>query len=266
MTRSKVLRLISVVALISFLAFWLLQPTFSTDETEQLLWTSLATRLLGSIVFAALFIDLGYSAFGRFRLSHLAVLIPCLAVVVNNLPILSLAWGDAVVERTDLIWLFALDCLLIGIFEELAFRGTLFLFILEKRRGSTKQIFWTTVIASALFGVIHLANLFEGAGVVATLLQVGYSFLIGGMCSIVLLKTGNLLYCILLHAVYDFCGGLLPTLGGGTWWDMPTVIFTAILAVGVCIYLLRVLLRMPAKEADALFLKKENEIREHEEN
>ena len=266
MTRSMVLRLISVVALIAFLAFWLLQPTFSTDEKEQLLWTSLATRLLGSIVFAALFIDLGYSAFGRFRLSHLALLIPCLAVVVNNLPILSLAWGDAVVERTDLIWLFALDCLLIGIFEELAFRGTLFLFILEKRRGSTKQIFWTTVIASALFGVIHLANLFEGAGVVATLLQVGYSFLIGGMCSIVLLKTGNLLYCILLHAVYDFCGGLLPTLGGGTWWDMPTVIFTAILAVGVCIYLLCVLLRMPAKEADALFLKKENEICEHEEN
>ncbi len=266
MTRSKILRTIAILSLLAFLAVWFFQPTFSTDETAQRLWISFVTRIFGSIVFAVLFLDLGYSAWGRFRLSHLAVLLPCLAVVVNNLPILSLAWGDAAVERTDLIWLFALDCLLIGIFEELAFRGTLFLFILEKRRGSTKQIFWTTVIASALFGVIHLANLLEGAGIVPTLMQVGYSFLIGGMCSIVLLKTGNLLHCILLHAVYDFCGGLLPTLGGGSWWDTPTVIFTAVLAVAVSVWLLWVLLHISAKEVDILFAKREKRSYEHEKN
>ena len=69
------------------------------------------------------------------------------------------------------------------------------------------------------------------------ILQIGYSFLIGAMCSVVLLKTRNIWLCVLLHAVYDFSGTLVPTLGAGTWWDTPTVIFTVILAVATTVYL-----------------------------
>ena len=57
------------------------------------------------------------------------------------------------------------------------------------------------------------------------------------MCAVVLLRTRNIWLCVLLHAIYDFCGHLLPTLGGGTWWDTPTVIFTAVLAVATTAYL-----------------------------
>ena len=55
------------------------------------------------------------------------------------------------------------------------------------------------LIDAALFGLWHLTNLLVGADVGATLLQVGYSFLIGGMLSAVLLKTGNIWTGVFRH-------------------------------------------------------------------
>ena len=205
-TKAKISRAAVLLGIALFGAVWYLDPVYSSDETLQTLIKSIVTRGLGSIIFLALTVFLG------FRICHkplkgwwLAVL-PSLAVVVNNLPIIALADGSARVERTELLPLFLLECLLIGLFEELAFRGTLFLAILEKRRTTTRQIFVTSFVSSALFGLVHLANLLEGAGVGSTFLQVGYSFLIGGMCTIVLLKTANILFCILLHAIFDVGG------------------------------------------------------------
>ena len=131
--------------------------------------------------------------------------------------------------------------------------------LLEKRRDSRTRVFWTVVWTSAAFGLIHLVNLLEGAGIGPTVLQVGYSFLIGGMCAIVLLKTGNLIYCILLHGIYDFGGGLISRLGNGALWDTPTVILTAVLAVLVTVWLFWVLLRIDPADTDRFYIMKEKE-------
>ena len=76
------------------------------------------------------------------------------------------------------------------------------------------------------------------------MLQIGYSFLIGGMCSVVLLKTGNIWYCVILHAVYNFAGGVVPNCGSGIIWDTPTVILTAVVAVAVAAYVIALLFRI----------------------
>ena len=255
--RDKVCRALVAVCGLAFLLFWFFDPVFSVDETEQRLIRSVISHLLGSAVFVMLLLFLRYRIWHAPGLSCLVVLIPSLLVVVNNLPILSMINGDARVERWDLMVLFILDSLLIGAFEEFAFRGTLFLVILEKHRASSKQIFMTTLISSAVFGLVHFANMLEGQGIVPTLMQVGYSLLIGGMCAIVLLKTGNLLFSILLHAIFDFCGGLMPTIGGGTWWDTPTVVFTAVLAVAVSAWMLIVLFRIKPEETEKFYPVKE---------
>lgn len=251
--REKLCRIGTVVTGGLFLLYWVLDPTFSEDALTQRLLKSLISRMLGSAVFFCLLGYLRYRIWNKPRIGCLLILIPTFLVVVNNLPILALINREAQIDRWDLVALFALDSLLIGIFEELAFRGTLFLAILERHRSSTKQIFWVTVISSAAFGLIHFVNMAEGQGIVPTLMQVGYSFLIGAMCSIVLLKTGNIVFCILLHGVYDFCGMLLPTLGSGSWWDTPTVIFTAILAVAVSLFMLAVLCHITPDETDRLY-------------
>jgi len=251
--RDKLSRWMLLLGVAAFGCVWYFEPIYAEEEATQLLLESLVFRLLGSVVFGALCLYFHYRLLHRPPKSSWIVWLPCVAVVVNNLPILALANGTAWVERWDLFPLFVADALLIGIFEELAFRGTLFLAILEKRRDSTKKIFWTTVVSSALFGFVHLANLLEGAGVGATLMQVGYSFLIGGMCSIVLLKTGNILICILLHAVFDFCGMLVPTLGRGAVWNPPTIVITAVLAVAVTAWEVYVLLHVKPEETDRFY-------------
>ena len=257
--RDKICRALVALGGLAFLLFWILDPIFSTDETEQRLIRSVISHLLGSWVFVALLLFLRYRVWNRPPLASLAVLVPALLVVVNNLPLLAMINGQARLERWDLLLLFALDSLLIGVFEEFAFRGTLFLVILEKHRANSKQIFMTSLISSAAFGLVHFANMLEGQGIVPTLMQVGYSFLIGGMCAIVLLKTGNLLFSILLHGIFDFCGGLMPTLGDGTWWDTPTIIFTAVLAVAVSVWMLIVLIRIKPEETDRFYIKGEQE-------
>ena len=140
-------------------------------------------------------------------------------------------------------------------FEEFAFRGTLFLALLQKHRKTRAQVIRVTVLSAALFGLVHFANLLEGAGIVPTLMQVGYSFLIGGMCSIVLLRTGNLFYCVLIHGVYDL-GGRLLLLGGGNQWDRTTVVITVILSVLVTAWMIWMLLCTTTADADRFFKKK----------
>lgn len=255
--RDRILRICAAAAAVLFVVYTVVDPKLSADDTTQNLLRSTLSRVLGSAVFLFVLLYQRNRLFAKPTAACLPAFLPALAVVVNNFPILSAAGGDAYLTRPELVPLFALDAWMIGVFEEIAFRGVLFPLLLENRKGTTRQIFRTTVAVSAVFGLVHLVNLIEGAGIGPTLLQVGYSFLIGGMCSIVLLKSGNLLLCILLHAVYDFCGGLYPALGAGSWWDTPTVIWTAVLGTAVFVWMMRILMHIKPEEADRLYRKEE---------
>lgn len=263
--RDRILRICAAAAAVLFVVYTVVDPKLSADDTTQNLLRSTLSRVLGSAVFLFVLLYQRNRLFAKPTAACLPAFLPALAVVVNNFPILSAAGGDAYLTRPELVPLFALDAWMIGVFEEIAFRGVLFPLLLENRRGTTRQIFRTTVAVSAVFGLVHLVNLIEGAGIGPTLLQVGYSFLIGGMCSIVLLKSGNLLLCILLHAVYDFCGGLYPALGAGSWWDTPTVIWTAVLGTAVFVWMMRILMHIKPEEADRLY-RKEEKNHEHDSN
>lgn len=240
-------------AIMVFLEYYPIE--FAVDTALNQIIRMTLTRGIGSLTFTVLLIYMGFhvhrmSGIGR----QLLFALPCFAVVINNLPIIALATGAAQVVSPagHVVW-FVFECIFIGIFEETVFRGVIYLMLLEKRRSSTNQIFWTTVWSSAIFGGIHLINLLAGAGVGPTLLQVGYSFLIGGMCSVVLLKTRNIWLCALLHAIYDVCGLMLPTLGAGSWWDTPTIIITAVLAVAVAVYVVAALLRVTPASIAPIF-------------
>lgn len=263
-TKEKISRAVVLLGIAAFGMVWYLDPVYSADENTQTLIQSVVTRGLGSVIFLALTVFLGFRVFHKPARGWWMAFFPSLAVAVNNLPLIALADGSARVDKTELLPLFLLECLMIGLFEETAFRGTLFLAILEKRRSTTKQIFMTSLVSSALFGLVHLANLLEGAGVGSTLLQVGYSFLIGGMCTVVLLKTKNLLLCILLHAIFDIGGGLLYTVGSGEQWNTPTVVITAVLALLVTAWMICLLLRVRPEETDKFYPVKERASDEHE--
>lgn len=191
-------------------------------------------RICGSVSFVGIIVYLGYGTggFGT-RRERIAVVAPALIVAVNNFPLIPLFNGEVVIdaEAYDIVKL-AVECLFIGIFEETAFRGILLLSAAEGRGKTKKELFMTALVTSVLFGCAHLLNLLAGAGVGATLLQVSYSTLIGGMCSLVLLLGGSLWSCAVIHAVYDLGGCCVERLGHGRIWTAPEVALTA--AVGVC--------------------------------
>ena len=163
--------------------------------------------------------------------------------------------GNATVDATaGKIILLAAECLAVALFEEMAFRGVILLGFAEKRRGSRLGLFISIVLSSAVFGAVHLLNIFTSSPI-AVLMQIGYSFLIGGMCSVVLLKTANIWHCVAIHAIFNLSGAIVTTFGYGEIWDRFTIIVTAIIAVLTFVYMLVFFLRFDVKETDKIYMK-----------
>ena len=175
---------------------------------------------------------------------QLLCLLPCMAVAVANFPFSALASGTAVVEKTQYVWLFLIQCVLIGVVEEVFFRGIVQHVVFDKL--AQKHLVWRVVTSAAVFALWHLVNLLFGAGIGSTLLQVGYSFLIGAMLSVLMYATSNIWWCVAVHALFDVGGTVVSSLGKGNPWDTPfwiaTVVCGTICAVW-CVYMVFHVLR-----------------------
>lgn len=152
------------------------------------------------------------------------------AVAVNNFPWRAILLGNARVEAPlPAILLFLLLCLAVAGLEEAVFRGILLPVLLSRFGRTTRARLFAVLLSSAVFGLFHLLNLTAGASVPATLLQVGYSFLVGCAAAVLFLLSRRLGLAVLFHAVYNFGGMLVPRLGSGSVWDTETVALTAVL-------------------------------------
>lgn len=192
------------------------------------------------------------------KVKNLWYLLPCLLVAINNLPFIP--WINGVNNFANVgvqeVLLFITYCVLIGIFEEIVFRGIIFPSLLNYFEKSKKGLIKSMIISSAIFGVAHIVNVFSGAGLIETLLQVAYSTLIGGLCVFAFVKTTNIISSIIVHSLYNF-GGLLFNpkigLGLGVSFDLPTVIVTAVLGVLVFAFVLLTLVVQTKEEVDAFY-------------
>lgn len=233
------------------------------SELEDRLVSMTVTRALGGGAFLVVVAHLGYGILDAFKRSFwkdLLFCIPAFAVVINNLHIYTILDGrERVTGGIGMILLLALECFCIALFEEMAFRGVVFLSLLEGRRKKISDVVISIIISSAIFGLIHAVNFFTSSPL-AVVLQIGYSFLIGGMCSVVLLYTSNIWLCVALHTIYNFCGALVPTLGEGYCWDTPTVIFTSALAVATTVYMLVALRRLDLSRLDRIYCRQKNKL------
>ena len=252
------------VALLGWLEFG--KPVLSGDEVLQPMISMTVTRLIGAAVFLAILIYNGYRVLDPFRKpagKQLAVFLPALLVVLNNLPFIPYLKGQVTMVHTaPVYWIwFSLESLAIGLFEEFAFRGVILLMFAEKRHDTRTDLFVCILLTSAVFGGVHLLNVLAGSGIVPVLQQIAYSFLIGAMCAVVLYKSANIWLCVLLHALFDFNGEVFHTLGvcPGWWDDLPTVILTFVLAAAVGAYMCVVMWKTDPHELDCIYqTEKEN--------
>lgn len=240
------------VSLAALLYLEIAKPTFSADRVTQEMISMTLTRGIGALVFLLVLLTLGYRVTTlRPRPPRRAWLyaLPALLVALNNVPWVGLFSGRVTIVGSagQIAW-FLGESLAIGLFEELAFRGVVFLMLTEKRHSTRRGLLAGLLLSSAVFGLLHLTNLLVGADPGAVFLQLGYSFAIGAMCAVVLLKTANIWICVLIHTVYDVGGNMVGRIATGRLWDTPTVVITAILGVATAVFYLLAFWRMDVGE------------------
>lgn len=164
-------------------------------------------------------------------------------VAVVNFPFSALIRGAARVTRADLFGLFLAKCFLIGASEEILFRGIVLGALSEAHEKKGRSRFYPVLLSSVIFALFHFVNLLSGAGILAVLQQVGYSFLIGAMLAAMLWKTENLWLCVTVHALFDFGGFFLSDLGVGNPHDTTFWILTIVVGVLCAVQMIVTLVR-----------------------
>lgn len=223
-----------VFAVVAFVVLQLVDLQFVQDNQINVLATDVLQRVIVCAVVVAVCCTPAFVGEVGFCCQNLGkqllCLLPCLAVAVANFPFSALANGTATVDKTQYVWLFLIQCALIGVIEELFFRGIVVSIV--KQRLSQSTVFVQVLLNGAIFALWHLVNLLFGASFGATMLQVGYSFLIGAMLCVLKISTNNVLWCVLVHALFDVGGTIVSTLGSGQPWDGAFWIATVV--CGVC--------------------------------
>jgi len=109
-------------------------------------------------------------------------------------------------------WDFCFHVLMVGILEELCFRG-LFINIYIKHREKVKStIYKAVLLSSAFFGICHYLNMIDQP-FMKTTAQVFGAFCLGVLFAAVYLKGMNIWVCALFHALWNFgnmYGSFLP--------------------------------------------------------
>ncbi|MBP1860579.1 CPBP family intramembrane glutamic endopeptidase [Rhizobium herbae] len=126
-----------------------------------------------------------------------------------------------------------INTLLIGMSEELMFRGILF-----KALRSCCSIRSTVWISSPLFGAVHLLNGFS-TGFSAAIPQAIFTFGLGILFIAIRIRTGSLYPVIALHAAWDFCIFTLDVGPAGQLWSAAELYALASVLPLYGLYLLR---------------------------
>ncbi len=234
-------------------------------EWEKEMTDMLITRALGGAIFLVFTIYLGYRVLDPIvkpRGKNLLYILPALVIAINNMPIIPLILGQSrVTAEYGKIILLLFECMAVGFFEEMAFRSVVMLGIMENRRSTKKDIFVSVLLSSAVFGLVHIINLFQSPSVMVAL-QILYSALIGAMCAVVLLLTRNIWACVVIHGLFNFFGAIVSECGEGKGFfsDIPTQILTAVVAIAVIAIYILWFLRLDARKTDEFYpVKSSNE-------
>ena len=234
------LKMLIIFLIIIMVLFVFIDFQFSNNIKANLMISNSIYRLLGGLILMMICIGFGQRELLRFRnvWKSLLIMIPAFIVSINNFPIIAFFDGRAnLTEPMSQVFLYFIECLSVGFFEEILFRGILLILLLKKFKDHQHGVLLAIVISSIVFGFSHIINMFYGLSVFDTMLQVMYSFLVGMLWAIMFLKTGNLWLTMLLHATFNFFGQVMFYLGNvNQRYDIYTIILTIFFGLIAALY------------------------------
>ena len=139
-------------------------------------------------------------------------------------------WGGVGLRYDGITTVMAvLSFLLVGVAEEIVFRG--FLFNVMRKSG---KLAVAIVVSAVTFGMGHIVNLLTGHATAETLVQMVFAIAWGFLFTFAYLKGGSLLPCIVIHGLIDAFSVFAQDNEVADW---AYIIATVAVAVVYCLYL-----------------------------
>ena len=137
--------------------------------------------------------------FGKFNVLGLFWILPSVAVIIAMVLGMQSAAGPALsaVPVYGVVAIFTVP-VLIGLSEEILFRGILFHTLLRKL-----SFVQAMMMSSVMFALMHSPTLLTGQMAATTFQQMGFAFLVGMFLAPITLRSGTLWVPIIWHAVWD---------------------------------------------------------------
>lgn len=152
--------------------------------------------------------------------------LPVLVLMTGNL------WGGVGMAYEGTAQLFAvLSMFLVGLVEELIFRGLLFRALLQRDAPPV-----AITISAVTFGIGHIVNLLAGQGSLESLIQVIFAVAWGFLFTMLFYHSGSLLVCIFVHGMVDVFAKFTT---GVSRSDYIYVTVTILVSIAYCLYLSR---------------------------
>ena len=138
-----------------------------------------------------------------------------------------------------------------GAVEEAIFRGVLVSYMLKIKKEQ-KDIITVLVISAVLFGMAHSMNIFMGAAVGITVMQVLGTIGMGALFAAAYIRSGNIIISMVIHGLTDFlCFLDISAVGeGGIMIEKVTVWSFVDVALCALLFCLAIYLVRPAKREE----------------
>ena len=132
---------------------------------------------------------------------------------------------------------FLLNMILVGVAEELVFRGVIAQTLLEHFGTSRAGVWKACLLSGVLFGAAHLTNIL-GSAPFGVLMQCVFAASLGTLFAAVYFRTGNLWVTVFLHGAMDISSMLIGGLYGTTTVAEAVSGYDASMLLSVLLYLI----------------------------
>lgn len=189
-------------------------------------YRSAIVNTIFSVVLLALVISLKrVSFYGLSKVTDLKkylYFIPILLILSVNL------WNGVNINNTaSEILFYIISMMNVGFLEEMIFRGFLFKMMAKDNIKSA------IIVGSITFGMGHIVNLLNGAGLLSTLMQICYATAIGYLFITIFYKSKSLVPCIIAHGVFNS----LPILSVGGVSPYIETVFLVVVSLSYAFYI-----------------------------
>ena len=162
---------------------------------------------------------------------------PLVFIGYNTFGSLLLGRPDTPLLPLPRILTFMLNMILVGVAEELVFRGIIAQTLLERYGTSRAGVWKACLVSGVLFGAAHLSNLL-GSAPFGVLMQCVFAASLGVMLAAIYFRTGNLWVTVFLHSAMDIASMLIGGLYGTTSVAESVSGYDASRLLSVAVYLI----------------------------